>query len=160
MPGERSDRHGVVAVVLAGGRADVGVGVDPDDGEVVAVAPGQRRERRHADGAVAPQGEDAGGIVLRDQAQRVVQLGEHGVLRLDAAARGLTDRLRAQGAELACVGIGISNAAHVATALEYADGAIVGTAFVRALRDGGIAGLAAVVEEIACGTGRAPDPER
>lgn len=88
MPGERSDRHGVVAVVLAGGRADVGVGVDPDDGEVVAVAPGQRRERRHADGAVAPQGEDAGGIVLRDQAQRVVQLGEHGVLRLDAAARG------------------------------------------------------------------------
>ncbi len=71
---------------------------------------------------------------------------------LDAAARGLTERLRAHGADLACVGIGISNAEQVATTLEYADGAIVGTAFVRALRDGGVDGLAAVVEEIAAGT--------
>jgi len=71
---------------------------------------------------------------------------------LDAAARGLTGRLRAHGAELACVGIGISNAAQVAAALDYADGAIVGTAFVRALRDSGVSGLAAVVREIAEGT--------
>ena len=71
---------------------------------------------------------------------------------LDAAARKLTERLRAQGAELACVGIGISSAEQVATTLEYADGAIVGTAFVRALRDGGIERLAEVVREIARGT--------
>jgi tryptophan synthase alpha chain len=70
---------------------------------------------------------------------------------LDAAARGLTARLRGQGAEFACVGIGISNADHVATTLEYADGAIVGTAFVRALRDGGVEGLAEVVRRIAAG---------
>ena len=71
---------------------------------------------------------------------------------LDAAARVLTARLREAGCELACVGIGISNAEHVATTLEYADGAIVGTAFVRALRDGGVDRLAAVVREIAEGT--------
>lgn len=70
---------------------------------------------------------------------------------LDAAARGLTNRLRQQGAELACVGIGISSAEHVAATLEYADGAIVGTAFVRALRDGGVSRLAQVVREIATG---------
>lgn len=71
---------------------------------------------------------------------------------LDAAARGLTERLRAGGAELACVGIGISTAEHVAAALDYADGAIVGTVFVRALRDGGVPGLGAAVRELAAGT--------
>lgn len=71
---------------------------------------------------------------------------------LDAAARGLTARLREQGAELACVGIGISTAEQVAAALDYADGAIVGTAFVRALRDGGVFQLAETVRQIAAGT--------
>ncbi len=72
--------------------------------------------------------------------------------QLDAAARSLTERLRAQGAALACVGIGISTAEQVAAALEYADGAIVGTAFVRALRDGGVPQLAETVRQIAAGT--------
>lgn len=71
---------------------------------------------------------------------------------LDAAASRLTARLRASGADLACVGIGISSAEHVAATLEYADGAIVGTAFVRALRDGGVERLAEVVRDIASGT--------
>lgn len=71
---------------------------------------------------------------------------------LDAAASELTGRLRAHGADLACVGIGISNAEQVATTLDYADGAIVGTAFVRALRDGGVEGLAEAVRAIAAGT--------
>jgi tryptophan synthase alpha chain len=63
--------------------------------------------------------------------------------RLDAAARTLVGRLRARGAEHACVGIGISTNAQVQGVLEYADGAIVGTALVRALRDGGLEALAA-----------------
>lgn len=71
---------------------------------------------------------------------------------LDAAASKLTRRLREHGADLACVGIGISNAEHVAASLEYADGAIVGTAFVRALRDGGVELLAQTVRDIAAGT--------
>lgn len=74
--------------------------------------------------------------------------------QLDAAARGLTARLRSAGADLACVGIGISNADQVRTALDYADGVIVGTAFVRALRDGGVAQLAETVRDFAGGTAR------
>lgn len=73
---------------------------------------------------------------------------------VDAAASRLTSRLREHGAELACVGIGISRAEHVAATLEYADGTIVGTAFVRALRDGGVAQLAETVRAIAAGTHR------
>src|SRR3546814_7197966 len=46
--------------------------------------------------------------------------------QLDAAARTLVARLRANGAERACVGIGISTAEQVAGVVEYADGAIVG----------------------------------
>lgn len=71
---------------------------------------------------------------------------------LDQAARELTGRLREAGAPLACVGIGISTAEHVATTLEYADGAIVGTVFVRALAEGGVSALRQTVRELAGGT--------
>lgn len=74
--------------------------------------------------------------------------------QLDAAARTLVVRLREHGAERACVGIGVSNADHVQSVLQYADGAIVGTALVRALRDGGLAGLAATARELVAGTAR------
>lgn len=70
---------------------------------------------------------------------------------LDAAARTLVARLRAAGAANACVGIGISTAEQVADVLGYADGAIVGTALVRALRDGGIDGLAAQTRALTAG---------
>ena len=72
--------------------------------------------------------------------------------KLDAAARTLVGRLRNHGAERACVGIGISTAEQVAGVLEYADGAIVGTALVRALRDGGVAGLRETATALAAGT--------
>ena len=73
---------------------------------------------------------------------------------LDAAARTLVARLREHGAAHACVGIGISNAAQVAGVLEYADGAIVGTALVRALREGGLDALARTARALAAGTSR------
>lgn len=73
---------------------------------------------------------------------------------LDAAARRLVERLRAHGADHACVGIGISNAAQVAGVVEYADGAIVGTALVKALRDGGVEGLSTLARELSAGTAR------
>ena len=41
-----------------------------------------------------------------------------------------------------CVGIGISTAEQVAEVLAYADGAIVGSALVTALAEGGVAGVA------------------
>lgn len=74
---------------------------------------------------------------------------------LDRTARALIGRLRDAGAERACVGIGVSNAQHVADVVSYADGAIVGTALVRALRDGGVSRLAALTRELAAGTARA-----
>lgn len=74
---------------------------------------------------------------------------------LDAAARTLVSRLREHGVERACVGIGISTADQVTGVLEYADGAIVGTALVRALRDGGLDALAATTRALTAGTSRA-----
>lgn len=75
---------------------------------------------------------------------------------VDAAARTLVGRLREHGVENACVGIGISTPEQVASVLEYADGAIVGTALVRALRDGGVAGLAETTHALAAGTKISP----
>lgn len=75
--------------------------------------------------------------------------------QLDSAARALVDRLRAHGARRACVGIGISNAQQVRDVVDYADGAIVGTALVRALRDGGVDALTRLTRELASGTRRA-----
>ncbi|MGN7188901.1 tryptophan synthase subunit alpha [Microbacterium enclense] len=72
--------------------------------------------------------------------------------QLDAAARGLVERLRSFGAQHACVGIGISNAEQVAGVVDYADGAIVGTALVKALRDGGVDGLSTLARELSAGT--------
>lgn len=57
---------------------------------------------------------------------------------VDSAARGLVSRLREQHCPFTCVGLGISQPDHVREVLEYADGAIVGSAFVRALTDGGV----------------------
>lgn len=71
---------------------------------------------------------------------------------LDASARALTDRLHGLGAKRACVGIGISTGAQVAEVLDYAEGAIVGSALVRALADGGISALAATAADLAEGT--------
>lgn len=60
---------------------------------------------------------------------------------VDVAARELVSRLRAQGAERICVGLGISTPEQVSDVLSYADGAIVGSALVRALDDGGVEAL-------------------
>ncbi|MGF3052556.1 tryptophan synthase subunit alpha [Microbacterium sp. YY-03] len=74
--------------------------------------------------------------------------------QLDAAARTLVGRLRQYGPLRACVGIGISTPEQIAGVLEYADGAIVGTALVRSLRDNGVEGLAATTRALAAGKPR------
>lgn len=73
---------------------------------------------------------------------------------VDSAARTLVARLRDAGATSTCVGLGISSAAQVAEVLEYADGAIVGSALVKALADGGVAEAGRVAAELASGTAR------
>ncbi|MFZ4841610.1 tryptophan synthase subunit alpha [Mycetocola saprophilus] len=70
---------------------------------------------------------------------------------MDGAARALTTRLRAAGDNFACVGLGISSAAQVRDVLSYADGAIVGSALVSALAEGGVPAVAAKAAELATG---------
>jgi tryptophan synthase alpha chain len=74
---------------------------------------------------------------------------------VDSAARSLVARLRDVGATSTCVGLGISTAAQVAEVLEYADGAIVGSALVKALSDGGVERVAQVAAELSEGTAKA-----
>ena len=71
---------------------------------------------------------------------------------VDAAARGLIARLRAQGATSACVGVGVSTGDQVREVLQYADGAIVGSALVKALAEGGIDAVARTAASLAAGT--------
>ncbi|MCS5720398.1 tryptophan synthase subunit alpha [Herbiconiux sp. CPCC 203407] len=73
---------------------------------------------------------------------------------LDAAARTLVTRLREQGAESLAVGIGISTAEQIAEILGYADGAIVGSALVKALADGGVPAVGRLAATLAGGTAR------
>jgi tryptophan synthase alpha chain len=70
---------------------------------------------------------------------------------VDSAARGLLERLRAAGATSACVGLGISTAEQVREILGYADGAIVGSALVKALSDGGVERVATLARQLASG---------
>lgn len=71
---------------------------------------------------------------------------------IDSAARTLVDRLRAAGVDNACVGLGISTPEQVREILAYADGAIVGSALVRALAEGGVPAVGALAAQLARGT--------
>lgn len=71
---------------------------------------------------------------------------------VDQAARLLLERLRAHGCQSACVGIGISHPKHVEQVLEYADGAIVGSALVSALAEGGVPALRQLARSLAQAT--------
>ena len=57
---------------------------------------------------------------------------------VDQAAHTLVSRLREHGADSVCVGLGISTGQQVDEVLAYADGAIIGSALVRALDEGGL----------------------
>jgi tryptophan synthase alpha chain len=71
---------------------------------------------------------------------------------VDIAARSLVARLREVGATSACVGVGISTPEQVREVLGYADGAIVGSALVKALADGGVDAVARAAALLADGT--------
>jgi tryptophan synthase alpha chain len=71
---------------------------------------------------------------------------------VDTAARGLVARLRTAGATSTCVGLGISSADQVREVLGYADGAIVGSALVTALTEGGVSAVARTAAALATGT--------
>ena len=69
---------------------------------------------------------------------------------LDQLARKVVGGVRTANAEqMTCVGIGVSTAEQVAEINEYADGAIVGSAFVKAYAEGGVEALKVKVQELA-----------
>lgn len=68
------------------------------------------------------------------------------------AAQRVVGAARAAGAERVCIGVGVSTGEQAAHIAGFADGVIVGTAFVRALGDeGDLERLRAKVEELAAG---------
>ena len=70
--------------------------------------------------------------------------------QLDANARAVVSKLRNQDPQtVTCVGIGISTAEQVHEVNQYSNGAIVGSAFVRAYANHGLPGLTAKVRELA-----------
>ncbi|GAA3600285.1 tryptophan synthase subunit alpha [Agrococcus terreus] len=78
---------------------------------------------------------------------------------VDQAARALSDRIAAHAAAqgttaMRCVGLGISTGEQVRDVLEYADGAIVGSALVRALGDGGVPAVRELTASLAAGAAR------
>jgi tryptophan synthase alpha chain len=73
---------------------------------------------------------------------------------VDVAAKTLVERLYQQGATEVCVGLGISTPDQVRDVVSFADGAIVGSALVRALGESGPEGVATLVAELQTGTAR------
>lgn len=73
---------------------------------------------------------------------------------VSSAARAVVDAAHSAGAERACVGLGVSTAAQVREIAAYADGVIVGTALVAALRDGGVPAVAELSRDLSSGTGK------
>jgi tryptophan synthase alpha chain len=71
---------------------------------------------------------------------------------VDVAAKALVARLRDAGATSTCVGLGISTPQQVREVIGYADGAIVGSALVSALAQGGVPAVAATARNLATGT--------
>jgi tryptophan synthase alpha chain len=68
---------------------------------------------------------------------------------LDSKARGVVAGVRDTDTKVpVCVGIGISTANQVAEVNSYADGAIVGSVFIKAYRDGGIEELKKTVKQL------------
>ncbi len=78
---------------------------------------------------------------------------------VNAAAADLVARVRASGVDIpVCVGLGVSNAPQAAEVAAFADGVIVGSAFVRRLLDSpdsaGVAAVRALAAELAGGVRR------
>lgn len=73
---------------------------------------------------------------------------------VDLAAQVLVERLRHHGVANICVGLGISTPEQVRDIVGFADGAIVGSALVKALEAGGPEAVGELATSLALGTSR------
>jgi tryptophan synthase alpha chain len=108
---------------------------------------------------VAPSSTDARiDVVGRTNRGFVYAASTMGVTGARAAvgnrAEELVARVRRHTDLPVCVGLGVSDGAQAAEVAAYADGVIVGSALVQALRDGGPAAVRALAEDLAAGVRR------
>jgi len=73
---------------------------------------------------------------------------------VSSAAKDVVSAAHAAGAERVCVGLGVSTADQVREIGAYAEGVIVGTALVAAVRDGGVDAVAALTKDLSTGLAR------
>jgi tryptophan synthase alpha chain len=73
---------------------------------------------------------------------------------VSSAAQDVVAAAKAAGAERVCVGLGVSTAEQVAEIAAYADGVIVGSALVAAVRDGGVDAVAKLTKDLSTGLTR------
>ena len=108
---------------------------------VFLAAPSSSQER------VSKAHEDSRGFVYAVSTMGIT--GERS--QLDALARAVVAKIKQAGDRPACVGVGVSTADQVREVNSYADGAIVGTAFIKAYEEGGITALTNKVRDLASG---------
>ncbi|MCU1435992.1 MAG: tryptophan synthase, alpha subunit [Pseudarthrobacter sp.] len=73
---------------------------------------------------------------------------------VSSAAKDVVTAAHQAGAERVCVGLGVSTAAQVREIAAYAEGVIVGTALVAAIRDGGVSAVADLTRDLSAGLAR------
>jgi tryptophan synthase alpha chain len=122
--------------------ATAGAGVDP----VFLVAPSS------TDARIARVAEVSRGFVYAASTMGVTGARD----QVSDRAESLVARVRSATSLPVCVGLGVSTAAQAAEVASYADGVIVGSAFVRRLLDAssaaeGVAAVAALAAELAAG---------
>ena len=157
------ERYGVTrfadALRAAGGVGAITADITPDEaGAWIAAAEAVELNRVFL---VAPSSTDARIALTTGQATGFVYvaavMGVTGARdQVGPSARALVERTRAMTTKPLCVGLGVSTGDQAAEVARYADGVIVGSAFVRRLLDAdtpqdGIAAVRALAAELAEG---------
>ncbi len=155
------DRYGVdrfaADLAAAGGSGLITPDLIPDEaGEWLAASDANDLERVFL---VAPSSTDerlrSTAAACRGWVYAASTMGVTGVRSsVGDRARGLVERTRGAGAARVCVGLGVSTGDQAATVAAYADGVIVGSAFVRALGEGGPGAVERLAGELADGVRR------
>jgi tryptophan synthase alpha chain len=111
---------------------------------IFLVAPSSTDER------IAYTAEAASGFIYATAVMGVTGARE----TTSSAAPTLVERVRAHSSKPVGVGLGVSNGPQAADVAAYADAVIVGSALVRALRDGGVDAVRALARELRAGVQR------
>ncbi len=142
---EESGAQGMITpdLIPDEGQSWISAAQERDLDHVFLVAPSSSDERVKANSAASQ------GFVYSVSTMGIT--GERA--NLDQLARQVVGKVKDLGTAPTCVGVGISTAEQVREVNSYADGAIVGTAFVKSYESGGLEALAQKTRELALGLG-------